>query len=87
MEFVLLRRTLNKRIGEAVLPASFLVTLWLSALAAASVAFAVKLAIGARHPLVTGSIALGVYGAIYLASTLALGIPQARALLARVKRR
>jgi putative peptidoglycan lipid II flippase len=87
VEFALLRRTLRRRIGEAVLPASFLGTLWLSAGAAAAAAWGVKLALGVRHPLVTGALALGLFGCVYLAAALVMGIPQARALLARVSRR
>jgi putative peptidoglycan lipid II flippase len=86
VEFALLRRTLRARIGEAVLPASFLARLWLSALVGATAGYGIKLALGTRHPLVTGGLALGTYGAIYLGATLALGIPQARALLARARR-
>jgi putative peptidoglycan lipid II flippase len=87
VEFALLRRTLRRRIGEVVLPASFLGTLWLSALTAAAAGWGVKLGLGVRHPLATGALALGVYGCVYLAATLAFGIPQARAVLARVTRR
>ena len=46
-----------------------------------------KLALGVGHPLATGALAMGVYGCVYLAATLAFRIPQSRALLARVKRR
>jgi putative peptidoglycan lipid II flippase len=87
VEFALLRRTLRSRIGEAVLPASFLATLWLSALAGAVPAYGAKLALGPRHPLVTGGIVLSLYTCIYAAITLAFGVPQARALLARATRR
>ncbi len=87
VEFALLRHTLRARIGEAGLPASLLARLWLSALLAAAGGWALKLVLGPRHPLVAGLLVLGLYGVIYLAMTLALGIPHARQLMRRIVRR
>lgn len=87
VEFALLRRTLGRRIGAAAIPASFLARLWLSALLAAAVGFGAKLAIGTAHPLVVGALALGLYGLVYIATTIVLGIPHARRLLNRLPRR
>jgi putative peptidoglycan lipid II flippase len=51
VEFALLRRTLNGRIGRTGLPAALLAKLWISAAVAAGAAWAVKLGIGHRdHP-------------------------------------
>jgi putative peptidoglycan lipid II flippase len=87
VEFALLRRTLGRRIGAAAIPASFLARLWLSALLAAAAAFGVKLAIGTAHPLVVGSLALALYGVVYLALTTIVGIPHARQFATRLLRR
>ena len=50
VEFWLLRHTLNARIGRTGLAPGYLVRLWAAALAGAAAGWAVKLAIGPRHP-------------------------------------
>lgn len=79
VEMLLLRHTLNGRIGRTGLPASYIAKLWTSAAVAAAVAWGVKLAIPALHPVVTALLVLTPYGAVFLASTLALRIPEAMA--------
>jgi len=69
VEFMLLRRALNRRIGRTGLPASLVARLWSAAFLAAAIAWGVKLAIGRRHPLMVGAAVLGMYGVAYLATT------------------
>jgi putative peptidoglycan lipid II flippase len=94
IEFILLRRALNRRIGRVQLGASFQLKLWLSALlgAAAGVAvdlFVVPAAVGhlphllQRHHLAEAAIVAGCFGIIYFAAAIALGVPEARATLRR----
>ena len=86
VEFILLRRTLNKRIGETGLALSFVGTLWLGAGVGAAVGLALKLLLGQQHPIPLAVIVLGAYGVIYFGVTAAFGLPEARNVLARVLR-
>jgi putative peptidoglycan lipid II flippase len=85
VEFVLLRRALDRRLGPTGAPLPFLVTLWGSAAAAAVAAWAVKLALQPRHPLVVALFSLGMYGLTYFAITGELRIPESRRVLARIR--
>ena len=86
VEYELLRSRLGKRIGRTTLPLRFAGSLWLIAAVSGAVAFAVKLALGGLHRFVFAAVVLGVFGVLYLSLTLAIGVPEARALAARVKR-
>jgi putative peptidoglycan lipid II flippase len=84
VEMLLLRASLNERIGRTGLPAAYVTQLWTAAAAGAALAWAVKLAIPVLHPAVTAVLVLGPYGLIFLAMSLALNIPEARSALTRV---
>ena len=84
VEFALLRRALQARIGESGIPARATLVLWAAAAASAAVGWLAKLALGARQPIVVGVLVLGTFAAIYLAVTLALRVPEARSLVDRV---
>jgi putative peptidoglycan lipid II flippase len=83
VEFLLLRKTLNARIGRTGVPLPYMFRLWTSALAAASAAWVVKLALLGQHPLVLALFSLGMYGLAYFAVAASLGIPQAVRLVAK----
>jgi putative peptidoglycan lipid II flippase len=83
VEMLLLRATLNARIGDTGLPFAFTATLWSAAIVAAASGWAVKLAFDGRHPIVIAIFALGAYGVIYIGATLALRVPEARSALRR----
>ena len=83
VEFFLLRRELNRRIGRTGMPVSYLGRLWGSALSAAIAAWVVKLALYPDHPLLVALFSLGMYGVAYLAVATTLRVPEARRLLAR----
>ena len=85
VEMLLLRATLNTRIGQTGLPIDYVAKLWGSAMAAAAVAWAVKLAIPALHPVVTALFVLGPYGIVFVGATLLLRIPEATVALARLQ--
>ena len=87
VEMLLLRAKMNARIGRTGLPAAYLAQLWGSALAGTAVAWGVKLALPPLHPIVSALLVLGPYGAVFLAMTLLLRIPEASTTLARVVRR
>ncbi len=86
VEMLLLRATLNARIGRTGLPAEYVAKLWGSAVAAAAIAWAVKLAIPTLHPIATAALVLGPYGLVFVASTLALRMPEASTAMRRVAR-
>jgi putative peptidoglycan lipid II flippase len=87
VEMLLLRATLNARIGRTGLPAPYVAQLWGSAIAGAAVAWGVKMALPSMHPIVTALLVLGPYGVVFFAMTLALRIPEASTALARVVKR
>jgi putative peptidoglycan lipid II flippase len=77
VEMLMLRATLNARIGPTGLPAGYVARLWAAALVAAALAWGVRRALPATGPIVAAIGVLGVYGAAYFASALALRIPEA----------
>jgi putative peptidoglycan lipid II flippase len=83
VEFTLLRRALNRRIGATGLGADYLAKLWLAALLAAASGWAVRHFFGNHSPIVLAILALAPYGVIYFAATLMLGLAEARALFGR----
>jgi putative peptidoglycan lipid II flippase len=98
VEFHLLRRNLNRRIGRTGLPADFLAKLWVTALVAAAAGWAIHrywghqvlghlyfLPAGLR-PILLVVLVMGPYGIIYFAGTWALGLAEARALFSRFLR-
>ena len=84
VEMLLLRRTLNRRIGRSRMAFGYVASLWGSTLAAAAVAWMVKLAMPAAHPIIVAGAVLGAYGFTFLAAALLLRIPEASAVIARL---
>jgi putative peptidoglycan lipid II flippase len=77
VEFTLLRRTLNRRIGVTGVPAGLVAKLWAAAALGAAVAWSVKFALGPHHrPILLAIPVLGVYGIVYFAVTHALQVPE-----------
>jgi putative peptidoglycan lipid II flippase len=83
VEFVLLRRTLNQRIGRTGIPPSVTARLWISAALAAAAAWAVKVLLGNRGALLSAAAILGVYGIVYFGLTYLLRIDECRLTLKR----
>ena len=86
VEFTLLRRTLNARIGRTGLAAVLTAKLWASAAAGAAVAWGVKLAIGRQNPVVAGVAILGPYGIVYFATAYLLRVEECVQLFRRALR-
>jgi putative peptidoglycan lipid II flippase len=84
VEFVLLRRSLNRRIGKTGLPLGFVAKLWLAAAVGAGVGWAIKLGIGSHHPIIIAALVLIPYGLTYFAVTAALRVPELNSVLGRV---
>ena len=86
VEFVLLRRTLNRRIGTTGLPLNFSVRVWLPALASAGVGWGLKSLLAGFHPIPLAAVVLGCYGCLYFAITYAVGIAESRTVIRRIVR-
>ncbi len=86
VEMLLLRRTLNARIGRTGLPVALTARLWAAAGAGAVVAWAVKLNIPAMHPIATAVVVLTPYGLVFFAVALAFSVPEATTLVRRIGR-
>lgn len=87
VEFVLLRRGMNLKIGRSEFPASYFARLWAAAIVGAAVAWGVKLGLHPQRPVIGGLLILVPYGAVYLGCTSLMGIDQAGGLVRRVLRR
>jgi putative peptidoglycan lipid II flippase len=83
VEFALLRRSLNRRIGRTGLPSSYVIKLWLSAGIGASLGWGLKVLVGHRHPVIVAVIVLGGYGVTYFGVTSLFGIGEARRVISR----
>jgi putative peptidoglycan lipid II flippase len=81
IEMLMLRRTLNARIGRTGLPVDLVVKLYAAAIAAAALAWAVKLVLPALHPVLTALLVLFPYGLVFVALTFALRVPEATSAL------
>jgi putative peptidoglycan lipid II flippase len=86
VEFTLLRRALNKRIGSTGLPLSLTARLWIAAALAAAASWGVKLAVGPHGPIVIAALVLPVYGVVYFGATYALGVEECVTTLGRLAR-
>jgi len=87
IEFALLRRGVGRRIGPCHLPKGLLPRLWAAAVLATGIALLLhRVLLPPMHPALRAAIVLGVYGAIYLGATLALGVNEARQAVDRARR-
>ena len=87
VEFVLLRRSLTRRIGNMPLPFSFTAKLWIVSFVAAGVGYSWKSALGVRHPLPLAVVVVISYGLIYFGGTVLTGVPESKATVKAVMRR
>src|SRR5437870_12665594 len=83
VEFVLLRRNLNGRIGQTGLSLGYVSKLWLAAAVGGAVGWTIKLAIGQHHPVIVAALVLVPFGLIYFGVTFALRLPEANAVIGR----
>jgi putative peptidoglycan lipid II flippase len=85
VEMLMLRATLNARIGRTGLPVPYLAALWGSAAAGAAAGWGVKVAVGPLHPVAVATVVLGAYGAVFVGATVAFGLPEATSALRRFR--
>ena len=87
VEFTLLRRAMNARIGATGVPAGMVAKLWCSAGVGAAAAWGIKLALGHTHHPITGAILILVpYGLTYFGATYLLRVEECGALFERLAR-
>jgi len=87
VEFLLLRRGMNQKIGQTDFPGAFFIRLWLAAVIAAAAAWAIKLVVHPQQPQIAAGLILVPYGAVYLGLTMLFGVEQAGALVKRMLRK
>jgi putative peptidoglycan lipid II flippase len=84
IEFLLLRRSLDRRIGATRFPPGQALRLWTAALLAAAGGWGVLLLVEDRFgPIATALLVLLPFGVVYLAATLALRVPLAYRFIGR----
>ena len=86
VEFALLRRTLNRRIGQTGLAAAYLMKLWLGAAVGAILGWGIKLVVPSLHPIIVAGLVFVPYGLTYFGITSLLKVPEASAVVGRVLR-
>ncbi len=88
VEFLLLRRSLNQKIGKTGLPVSFTAKLWAAAAIGAAIGWAIKLSIGASlPPLVVTALVTIPYGITYFLMASLFRVKEARAVISQFSRR
>src|SRR5665213_260425 len=87
VEFILLRRGLTRRIGRTGLSVKYVVRLWIAGLGAALLGSAARFVIPTSRPLLLALLALGMFAIAYGVIGAGLGIPEAKMLAAKLRRR
>ena len=86
VEFVFLRRSLNRRIGRTGLTFSYTAKLWVGALAGVAVGWGLKLLVWRWHPVPLAVVVLGGYGVTYFTVGYLFDLTQARIIIDRILR-
>lgn len=84
LELILLRNSMEERIGKTGLPAGFVLKLWVCAGAAAAAGWGGKLMMNQSHPIVLGVISLGMYGIVYFGVAIIFRLPEVEYLVNKV---
>jgi putative peptidoglycan lipid II flippase len=87
VEFTLLQKGIRARVGHVGVPIGFLVQVWLAALLAAAAGRGLTYAIGPRDHVFLAVVVLSLYGIVFFGVSLALKLPEARAMVGMFGRR
>ena len=87
VEFMLLRRALATRVGRTGMPMSAHLRLWGAGLLGGAGGWGVMQVIDPARQTLRGITSLAVFALVYGLATLALGVPEARTLARRIRRR
>jgi hypothetical protein len=77
VEFLLLRRELQRRVGPATLSRDLVIRLWAMATLAGAIAFGAERLLRSPNSIVQAAFVLGTFGVAYLLGTDLMGIPEA----------
>ena len=86
VELALLRRGMNRRIGETGLDRRYTLSLMAAAAAAGAVGLAVKPYVADKNRFLTATVAIGSFAAAYFAAASLLRVPEINAVLRRLRR-
>lgn len=86
VELLLLRRSLNRRIGLTGLPFFFVLKLVTAAAVGAAIGWGIKLLLAGVHPIPLAAVVLGLYGSVYFGITYAFQISESSAVIGRILR-
>ena len=84
IEYLLLRHSMNSRIGRTGARAVYLFKLWGAAAVAAVIGFGLKLILPPMHAIPLAILVLGLYGVLYFVFGAVLGITEARQILTKI---
>jgi len=84
IEYLLLRHSMNSRIGRTGVRAIYLFKLWGAAAVAAVIGFGLKLILPPMHAIPLAILVLGLYGVLYFVFGAVLGITEARQILTKI---
>jgi putative peptidoglycan lipid II flippase len=87
VEFVLLRRALNKVVGPSGLPLTLVAKLWVAALVGGGAGLFVKASLEPLHPVYRGGVIVALFGVVYFPLTALLGVEEAKFVLKYFKRK
>jgi len=87
VEFILLRRRLNHRIGPTGLQGGRTLRLFLAAALAAAAAWGMRTLLPPLHPILLAMLLLSLYGVLYIGGTLLLRAAEITPLLDRLQRK
>jgi putative peptidoglycan lipid II flippase len=84
LEFVLLRNSMERRIGKTGLPFPFILKLWISAGTAGAAGWLGKLVMSLDHPILLAIVSLGMYGVVYFGVAIIFRLPEVEGLIDKV---
>jgi putative peptidoglycan lipid II flippase len=87
VEFTMLQKGIRARVGHVGVPLGFLAQVWLAALLAAAAGRGLTYALGPRDHVFLAVVVLGLYGIVFFGVSLALKLPEARAMIGMFGRR
>jgi putative peptidoglycan lipid II flippase len=87
VEFTLLQKAIRARVGHVGVPIGFLAQVWLAALLAAAAGRGLTYALGPHDHVFLAVTVLGLYGIVFFGVSLALKLPEARAMIGMFGRR
>jgi putative peptidoglycan lipid II flippase len=87
VEFLFLRKYLNRKIGDTGVQMSFMFKLWSSAIISAILGYGLKMYIGHTHPIFTALLVLTPYGICYFVLTSLFGIENSKRFFKKLRKK